>query len=404
MTLMKSGISVKRCRNGRSYSHCFLKNNTLKNTTVFYNVRSLLLLSSLSFFISLSLGFQVTHRQRNPYLHVVEKFNVEIVDKIERTASRWMSNSLLKSSETDEDIIEATVDESIDISNSKEDFDLTLALWCAGLAFDAYAEPSDSSRWEKGSKGTNVAFISNAYTRTLYSGLFEVTPIKCIDLPDEDDTAENLMTGGGCDAYLLCSVVEGKMKDDIKYLEKEKFNEGVIGLSSSAHVGRSMTAWSNDYEGKAKAKAKRTGEDQYAYHVKSSWGKGGQAFWNEKPMYLYVSEPEKARLVFSVMDEDLVGEDDVIGSVSKPVVSLLPNVGRALEAAKEKVLAEIKAAKTQGDSVDDLLDEKFLAKSIIQSWEGDIKLTNKPKKKDKGGQVTAGAVAGAMVAGPIGKT
>lgn len=32
----------------------------------------------------------------------------------------------------------------------KQSFDLTTALFCAGLAFDAYSEPSDSSRWEKG--------------------------------------------------------------------------------------------------------------------------------------------------------------------------------------------------------------------------------------------------------------
>ena len=29
-------------------------------------------------------------------------------------------------------------------------FNLTTALFCAGLAFDAYSEPSNSSRWEKG--------------------------------------------------------------------------------------------------------------------------------------------------------------------------------------------------------------------------------------------------------------
>eukprot|EP00538_Stauroneis_constricta_P013941 CAMPEP_0119568144 /NCGR_PEP_ID=MMETSP1352-20130426/38021_1 /TAXON_ID=265584 /ORGANISM="Stauroneis constricta, Strain CCMP1120" /LENGTH=130 /DNA_ID=CAMNT_0007617491 /DNA_START=107 /DNA_END=496 /DNA_ORIENTATION=- len=54
-------------------------------------------------------------------------------------------------------------------SSNKDEFDLDTALFCAGLAFDAYTEPPpDSSRWERGSKGMNVAFLSNAYTRNLY--------------------------------------------------------------------------------------------------------------------------------------------------------------------------------------------------------------------------------------------
>ena len=281
-------------------------------------------------------------------------------------------------------------------------FDTTLALWCAGLAFDAYAEPSDSSRWERGSKGTNVAFISTAYARDLYSGLLEITPISCSDLPKEEDTAENLMTGGGVDAYLLCAVVEGKMEQDIKYIETEKFNDGVIGLSTSAHVGRSITAWSNVNEKKAKEKAAKNNEKYYAYHIPASWTKGGEAIWNDRPMYLYVSDPSKARLVFSVMDEDLVGDDDVVGSVSKPVISLLPNVEKAWDIAKAKLLEKLQTGASSDIESIDLANDGEFARSIAQAWEGDIKLESKPKKKDKGGQVTAGAVAGAMIAGPVG--
>lgn len=37
------------------------------------------------------------------------------------------------------------------ICNKNGDFDLTTALFCGGLAFDAYAEPPvNSSRWERG--------------------------------------------------------------------------------------------------------------------------------------------------------------------------------------------------------------------------------------------------------------
>ena len=123
-------------------------------------------------------------------------------------------------------------------------FSLPAALFLAGLAFDAYVEPpSSSSRWERGSSGLNVAFLSAAYTRSLYRGIVEVTPLRATDLPDEDDAAESLMTGGGVDAALLVSVVEGAWTEDVKKLEKEQYHDGVLDLAGCAHVGRSSTAW-----------------------------------------------------------------------------------------------------------------------------------------------------------------
>jgi hypothetical protein len=106
-------------------------------------------------------------------------------------------------------------------------FSLSTALFLAGLSFNAYTEPPpNSSRWEKGSSGLNVAFLSSSYTRSLYSGIVEVTPLKATDLPDEDDAAESVMTGGGIDATLLVSVVEGAWKEDVEMLEKEQFHNG----------------------------------------------------------------------------------------------------------------------------------------------------------------------------------
>ena len=100
-------------------------------------------------------------------------------------------------------------------------FSLSTALFLAGLAFDTYVEPPpSSSRWERGSSGLNVAFVSNAYTRSLYRGIVEVTPIRATDLPDEDDAAESLLTGKGVDAALLVSVVEGAWTEDVQKLEK----------------------------------------------------------------------------------------------------------------------------------------------------------------------------------------
>jgi hypothetical protein len=106
-------------------------------------------------------------------------------------------------------------------------FSLPTALFLAGLAFNAYTEPPpNSSRWERGSSGLNVAFLSSLYTRSLYSGIIEVTPLKASDLPDEDDAAESLITGGGVDASLLVGVVEGAWSEDVKKLEKEQFHNG----------------------------------------------------------------------------------------------------------------------------------------------------------------------------------
>ena len=75
----------------------------------------------------------------------------------------------LFASDVDVSGIESSSDRS-----AAEGFDLNTALFCGGLAFDAYLEPpTNSSRWERGSKGMNVAFLSQAFTRNLYKGLVE---------------------------------------------------------------------------------------------------------------------------------------------------------------------------------------------------------------------------------------
>ena len=174
-------------------------------------------------------------------------------------------------------------------------FSLSTALFLAGLAFDTYVEPPpSSSRWERGSSGLNVSFVSNAYTRT--------------DLPDEDDAAESLLTGKGVDAALLVSVVEGAWTEDVQKLEKEMFHNGVLDLAGCAHVGRSSTAWGNINQQQAASSMNKKEEEKTgtrssgAYHIPSSWGKGGTAVWeNESPFYLYVQDPQTARLVFTYL-------------------------------------------------------------------------------------------------------
>jgi len=295
-------------------------------------------------------------------------------------------------------------------------FNLNTALFCGGLAFDAYAEPpSNSSRWERGSKGIQVAFVSQAFTRSLYKGLIEVTPLRCVDLPDEDNTAEGLLTGGGVDAYLLVGVVEGKWKEDIKLLEREKIHNGVLDLNGCAHVGRGTTAWSTITEKKAmkqlefrkkqekEADTKKDNKPKKpinaAYHIKSTWTKGGEAVWElDPPFYLYVQDPSTAGIALTVMDDDVVGDGSSIGSAFRKLSSLLPATKEkdAVGMLKNAVMEKLATETTKN------LSDLDLAKMMTQEWEGEIPLTSKPRLEDKNSQIAAGAAAGAMLAGPAG--
>ncbi|CAB9496305.1 Lipase class 3 family protein [Seminavis robusta] len=286
-------------------------------------------------------------------------------------------------------------------------FDLEAALFCSGLAFDSYVEPpSNSSRWERGSKGMDVAFVSNAFTRNLYKGLLQIQPIRAIGLPDEDDTIEGIATGGGTDAYLSVAVLEGDWKDDVFMLEKEMYHEGIRDLSGAAHVGRSSTAWSNVDETKSKQTKRNTGK-QSAYHIKSGWGRDGQAVWSEDedPFYLYLQDPATARLVFSIMDDDLIGEGSVVGSAHRRLTELIPEAKLTQQQLIENLKGELlaKLQESGGDlSQLDLNNDLAKVQLGARSWEGGIKMTSKPKKKDKKSQVAMGVAAGAAVAGPLG--
>jgi len=48
------------------------------------------------------------------------------------------------------------------------------------------------------------------------------------------------------------------------------------------------------------------------------------------------------------------------------------------------------------------MSEKEMRELVVQEWKGTVPLNIIPRKKDKGGQVAMGTVAGAMVAGPAG--
>lgn len=141
--------------------------------------------------------------------------------------------SVVPKSRTNHETVALQAAASNEAYTNQPPFSLPTALFLAGLSFNAYTEPPpNSSRWERGSSGLNVAFLSSSYTRSLYSGIVEVTPLKATDLPDEDDAAESVMTGGGVDATLLVSVVEGAWKEDVQMLEKEQFHNGYVSCSN----------------------------------------------------------------------------------------------------------------------------------------------------------------------------
>jgi len=308
-------------------------------------------------------------------------------------------------------------------SSSDAEFNVDTALFCAGLAFDAYVEPDpDSSRWERGSKGMSVAFVSSAYTRNLYKGMVEVTPIECTDLPEEDDTIEAVTTGNGVDVCLMCAIVEGALwKEDLKVLDTDRNHNGVMSLSGSAHVGRSRTAWANINENKSKAMMRKAGKTGHCvpYHVPKSFMKGSKAIWpeNERPFYLYVQDPENVRLVFSLFDDDVIGEGSVISSTSVPLKQLIPRCGEDLvETIKNDLVQKmVDEARESGASPEELIQAVDVSKlndqitsaisqvaNVDYKWEGELKMTAKPKMENKNGQMAAGAAAGAMVAGPLG--
>jgi hypothetical protein len=250
----------------------------------------------------------------------------------------------------------------------------------------------------------DVAFTSSAFTRNLYKGLIQIQPIRALGLPDEDDTIEGIATGGGTDAYLAVACLEGQWKEDVTRLEKEMYHEGIRDLSGAAHVGRSSTAWSNVDEKKSQAAKKKTGKAT-AYHIRSGWGRDGQAVWteDEDPIYLYVQDPSSVRLVFSVMDDDLVGEGSVVGSAHKRLSQLIPQAKLSQQELIEELKSEVLAQLKKGDLTEvDLDGELAKVKLGARTWQGDIKLTSKPKKKDKKGQVAMGVAAGAALAGPVG--
>jgi hypothetical protein len=287
---------------------------------------------------------------------------------------------------------------------SVEGFDLNVALFCGGLAFDSYQEPpANSSRWERGSNGMDVAFVSQAFTNNFYQGLVEITPLSCQGLPDEDDGLESLMTGGGVDACVMVAAVEGKWEEDIELLNQE-YHEGILDLSGATHIGKSSTAWANVDEKKSMREKKKSGK-QPPYHVRKSWGKDASAVWPEpSPFYLYIQKPSEARLLFSLCDDNVMSQPKPLYSTHVPLSKLLPQVrysqDEIVTKLKNEIIEKIKRGEIDADKIDEEVSKAVNADA--QAWEGDLKMTSKPRIKNKNSQLALAVAAGAMVAGPAG--
>jgi hypothetical protein len=266
------------------------------------------------------------------------------------------------------------------------------------------------------SKGMNVAFVSSKYTRNLYRGMVEITPIEATDLPEEDSTVESVATGNGVDVCIMCAVLEGKLwKDDIKLLDNDSNHNGIFSLSGAAHVGRSRTAWANINENKSNASKRKTG-DALPYHIPKSFMKSGKSVWtkDERPYYMYVQDPANVRLVFTLYDDDIVGSGSVISSTSISLKELLPKVNSnidIIDKIKQDIVQKMVSETKNGDPSKELDVSKLnteISNAITKvvetdyTWEGPLKMDIKPKIENKNSQIATGAAAGAMVAGPIG--
>lgn len=233
--------------------------------------------------------------------------------------------------------------------------------------------------------------------------MVEVTPVRCTGLPDEDDSVEAALSGSGVDAKIMVAAIEGQWKEDIDLL-KQNYHEGISDLTGAAHIGQSSTAWSNVNERKSKAEKAKTGKAP-PYHISKSWGKDAQAVWPDpEPFYIYVQDPANCQLLFTLFDDDVIGEGSAIGSTFIALKDVLPQVTLSKEEVVNKIKTDVLQRIQRGEISPDQIDEE-ISRAVnrdIKAWEGDLKLTSKPRIKNKNGQITMGAAAGAMVAGPMG--
>ena len=136
---------------------------------------------------------------------------------------------------------------------------------------------------------------------------------------------------------------------------------------------------------------------------------------------MYVQDPKDARIVFTLFDEDVVGGGEPIGSAHRKLVEIIPNANTkdndAVSIMKSQVIDKLKQSGKLQQAIsvkvnpatgeeETIIDQDVVLQAINESYgsgtTASIKMSSKPRKKDKGGQRAIGMAAGAMIAGPMG--
>jgi hypothetical protein len=245
----------------------------------------------------------------------------------------------------------------------KKGFDYHTALLAAGFSFETYSEPKES-RWERGSDGCDVAFVSDAFTASIYRGLLEVRLLECKDIQPELDGRERLLSGSGSDVFTLWAIIEDE--GDAKTVA-DRYSQGVLDLQRAAHVGRSSTIWSNRKE------------DNGSY-TPQGWGLGTYT-WANEVLHLYVRNPEKAVLAVTLMDDEVLKAPDVIGATTVGLGDILD-----ISAETRSPLAFLLSTAEGANS---------------SEWEGWLPIKTRPPQ-NKDGQIAAAALMGGILGGPPG--
>eukprot|EP00288_Rhodomonas_lens_P019108 CAMPEP_0177716546 /NCGR_PEP_ID=MMETSP0484_2-20121128/14565_1 /TAXON_ID=354590 /ORGANISM="Rhodomonas lens, Strain RHODO" /LENGTH=731 /DNA_ID=CAMNT_0019228579 /DNA_START=330 /DNA_END=2525 /DNA_ORIENTATION=+ len=223
-------------------------------------------------------------------------------------------------------------------------FDVDSAVLCAGFAFEAYNEPdSADARWERGTDGCDVAFMSEEFAQEVYAGRLTVQLIEAEDLPTPSDRrssglVQTIVSGGEVDGYVIFALNE----------DEDPAKEGAIALKRAVDTARSSTMWSREVEKK----------DQ----------KSGSVVWGDDEIFsLFVKDPKRAQLAMTVFDEEVLKADEPLGAATVNLTKFLQFDGGEEE----------------------------------RTWEGWVPLTWRPQET-RNWATLAGTVGGAVVGGPIG--
>lgn len=162
------------------------------------------------------------------------------------------------------------------VEPSPSAFDMEAAAVSAGFAFESYNAPV-GARWERGADGCDVAFASPGFVRDCYAGAVVVRVLEARGLRDETELREVALTGAKSDPYVKLAIIEPQ-KSTIQ-----------ARAGNATDVARSTTIW------------RKGGDDTVRWPANESY-------------CLFVRQPVNARLAVTVMDEEVAGDDQVLGA------------------------------------------------------------------------------------------